>query len=50
MMSSLLELGDRTNITAGDLGEKSTQPSRMIQRHAIAETPDDSLVNARQQP
>jgi hypothetical protein len=22
----------------------------MIQRHAIAETPDDSLVNARQQP
>jgi len=50
MMSSLLELGDRTNITAGDLRERSTQPSRMIQRHAIAETPDDRLVNARQQP
>jgi len=43
MMSSLLELGDRTNITAGDLRERSTQPSRLTQRDAMAETPGDSI-------
>ena len=50
MTSSLLELGDRTNITACDLRERCTQPSRLTQREAMAETPGDSLVSAGQQP